>query len=270
MPELPEVETTLRSVAPVLTGRTIEFVEVLRPNMISHHPTFAEDLRGKTILTVKRHGKYLWLELTGGLSLMLHLRMSGRLGLRKLKDAPLSHERIRFTIGDDLVLIFNDPRTLGRLWIIEGNDVYKDPSLQSLGPDALTLSEKIFLERLEKKKGVLKAVLLKQSFIAGIGNIYADEACFLAKIDPRRKISNLSLPAKKRLYKAIITTIKQGIRNQGTSFSDFADLFGKPGKNQHSLMVYGRAKEKCRKCRTILKSCKLAQRTTVRCPTCQR
>ena len=269
MPELPEVETTLRAVEPILRGRTIESVEVLRPNMTNHHPSFAERLKGKSVLGMKRHGKYLWLELTDGLNLMLHLKMSGRLGLRKLKDTPLSRERIRFSIGNDLILVFNDPRTLGRLWIIEGNDVYIHPSLKALGPDALTISEQEFLDRLERKKGVLKVVLLNQSFIAGVGNIYADEACFLAKIDPRRKTSSLKPLERKRLYKALIATLQKGIDNMGTSFSDFADLFGKPGKNQKSLLVYGRGKKKCLKCKTDLKSVKIAARTTVWCPRCQ-
>ncbi len=270
MPELPEVETTLRAVAPVLIGRTIESVNVLRPNMVNNHPTFAKTLKGKTVLGMKRHGKYMWMELSGGLNLMLHLRMSGRLGLRKLKDTPLSRERIRFEIGNDLVLVFNDPRTLGRLWIIEGNDVYKDPSMKALGPDALTLTEEIFLERLKKKRGTLKSLLLNQSFIAGVGNIYGDEACFIAKIDPRRKVIGLSMIERKRLYKAVIKTLEQGIYNSGTSFSDFADLFGKPGQNQHSLMVYGRGKKNCRVCNMLLESTKIAQRTTVWCPGCQK
>lgn len=270
MPELPEVETTLRGVAPVLRGRTIESVEVLRPSMVKNHPTFAKRLKGKRVLDIRRHGKYLWMELSEGLNLMLHLRMSGRLGLRKVSDTPLSRERIRFSIGEDLVLVFNDPRTLGRLWIIEGNDVMKDPAMAKLGPDALTVTEDIFLNRLRKKRGTLKSVLLNQSFIAGVGNIYGDEACFLAKIDPRRNVSDLSDAEKKRLYKSVVKTLEHGIRNMGTSFSDFADLFGKPGKNQLSLMVYGRRNQECRACKTKLRSTKIAQRTTVWCPGCQK
>ncbi len=270
MPELPEVESTLQSVAPVLRGRTIESVEVLRPNMVKNHPTFAKRLRGKRVLDIRRHGKYLWMELSEGLNLMIHLRMSGRLGLRKMSDVPLFRERIRFSIGNDLVLVFNDPRTLGRLWIIEGNDVMKDPSMAKLGPDALTVTEDIFLNRLRKKRGTLKSVLLNQSFIAGVGNIYGDEACFLAKIDPRRNVSDLSDTEKKQLYKSVVKTLENGIRNMGTSFSDFVDLFGKPGKNQLSLMVYGRKNQQCRACKEKLRSTKIAQRTTVWCPSCQK
>lgn len=269
MPELPEIETTLRGIAPVLRGRTIESVQVLRPNMVKEHPTFAKRLKGKRVLEVRRHGKYLWIELSDGLNLMLHLKMSGRLGLRKMKDTPLSRERIRFDIGDDLVLVFNDPRTLGRLWIIEGTDVMKHPSMKSLGPDALTITEEMFLNRLRRKRGTLKSVLLNQSFIAGVGNIYGDEACFLAKIDPRRNVPDLSDPERKRLYKGVVKTLEKGISHMGTSFADFADLFGKPGKNQLSLMVYGRKNLKCRVCKTALKSTKIAQRTTVWCPACQ-
>lgn len=269
MPELPEVETTLRAVRPVLIGRRIEGIEILRPNMVRHDRGFASRIKGKKVEDVRRHGKYLFVHLEGELTMLLHLKISGRLGLRKKKDIPLTFERIRFDLGGDTLLVFNDPRTLGRAWVTESAKVAIEKSVKRLGPDALTVSEAEFLKRLEKKKGILKSVLLDQSFVAGVGNIYADEACFLAKIDPRRKVATLSKAERKKLYASVIKTLEKGIRNMGTSFSDFADLFGKPGQNQKSLMVYGRKGEPCRSCKTTLKSCVIGQRTTVWCPKCQ-
>lgn len=270
MPELPEVETTLRAVRPVLLGRMIERTEVLRPNMTNHDASFAERMTKRKVQDAKRHGKYLLIELDQDATLVVHLKMSGRLGLRKKSGAPLTYERIRLHIGNDEILVFNDPRTLGRMWLLDSKKAYEHPSLKLLGPDALTVSEEEFLVRLKKKKGVVKAVLLDQSFIAGVGNIYADEACFLAKIRPTRKTATLTEKERKTLYEGVIKTLEKGVANMGTSFSDFADLFGKPGQNQKTLMVYGRRGEPCRVCKTKLESTKIGQRMTVWCPHCQK
>lgn len=269
MPELPEVETTLRAVRPALLGRSFRQVEVLRKNMIKGTPDLAKKIAGATVRDASRHGKYLFLHLDGNRTLVVHLKMSGRLGLRKQNDTPLTYERIRLHLGNEELLIFNDPRTLGRMWVVPTKDLKNDSSIRLLGPDALTASETEFLARLQKKKGILKAVLLDQSFVAGIGNIYADEACFLAGINPLRRTATLKPTEQKALYRAVIRTLEKGVKNMGTSFSDFADLFGKPGQNQKSLAVYGRAGEPCRTCTTVLKSEKVGQRTTVWCPRCQ-
>ncbi len=269
MPELPEVETTLRAVAPILSKNLIRDVEVLRKNMIGPKKGFIEDLRGRSILSLERRGKYLLVHLQKDLTLILHLKMSGRLGLRKKHEPPLTYERIRFHLKDDQLLIFNDPRTLGRALLVPTKDIDQHPSLKKLGPDALTISETDFLKRLGKKKGILKSVLLDQTFVAGIGNIYADESCFVAGIDPRRRVATLTKSERKALYKAIRKTLQKGIRNMGTSFSDFADLFGKPGKNQKKLFVYGRGGKPCLTCETTLKRTTIGQRGTVWCPHCQ-
>lgn len=270
MPELPEVETTLRAIKPVLLQRTITHVDILRPNMTSRSPKLASQVQGAKVLHIDRHGKYLFVTLNTDNTLVIHLKISGRLGVRKLHDTPLTYERIRLTIDTGDILVFNDPRTLGRMWLLETKNRKTDPHLRILGPDALTVPADVFLSRLQKKTARIKTVLLDQSFIAGVGNIYADEACFLAKIDPRRRVNTLTKKERVALYTAVIATLEKGVKNMGTSFSDFADLFGKPGQNQHSLAVYGRGGKPCRRCKTILRSAVLGARTTVWCPKCQK
>ncbi len=270
MPELPEVETTLRAIAPILMGNRITEIEILRPNMTLHKPDSLQAIRNQEILTIVRRGKYLLIHFENEYTMILHLKMSGRLGLRSRTDEPLTYERIRFHLPQDQLLIFNDPRTLGRVYVIATKDIEAHGPLASMGPDALTVSESEFLARARKKKGILKAVLLDQTFLAGIGNIYADEACFVAKIDPRRRMESLSEPDLKRLHIAIIQTLEKGVANMGTSFSDFADLFGKPGQNQRSLFVYGRAGKKCVTCGSTLQKTTIGQRTTVWCSKCQK
>ncbi|MDB4978281.1 MAG: formamidopyrimidine-DNA glycosylase [Candidatus Peribacteria bacterium] len=269
MPELPEVETTKRAIEPVLLGNTFHTVEVLRPNMTLFNKQFASSLAGKTVRTVERKGKYLLLHLTDSLTLILHLKMSGRLGLRHIDDAALTYERIRFHLHDNQVLIFNDPRTLGRATLLPTDAVMSYAALGSMGPDALTVTGQEFSDRLKKRRGILKSVLLNQSFVAGIGNIYADESCFVAGINPNRRTETLTDVERSVLHKAVIETLEKGIRNMGTSFSDFSDLFGKPGQNQKTLFVYGRNGKPCLACGTVLSRSVVGQRGTVWCGECQ-
>lgn len=269
MPELPEVETTMRAIEPVLLGKTFTRVEVLRPNMTLHDTGFADRLTGQSVNRIERRGKYLLLHLDDAV-LILHLKMSGRLGLRTADDTPLRYERIRFHLSTGHILIFNDPRTLGRALLVTPEQIDHHPSLRLLGPDALTVDPETFDARLTKRRGILKSVLLNQAFLAGIGNIYADEACFLAGIDPNRRIESLTPDERARLHQAVIAVLEQGIRNKGTSFSDFANLFGKPGRNQRSLSVYGRGGKPCVTCQTILSRTTIGQRGTAWCTVCQK
>lgn len=269
MPELPEVETARRAILPVLTGRRFTHVEILRPNMVKDSATMLREAIASPVMGVDRLGKYLFVRLEHGWTLLLHLKMSGRLGLRQSADPHLTYERIRFTLDDGSLLIFNDPRTLGRAAMHPTESVMKLPSLKTMGPDALDVSEDLFLKRLMRRKGPIKRILLDQSFIAGVGNIYADEACFLAGINPTRDVASLSTGERRTLHRAVLATLHKGIDNMGTTFSDFADLFGKPGKNQHSLNVYGRRGKPCVMCGNPLSSTQINQRMTVWCETCQ-
>ncbi len=271
MPELPEVETTLRSVTPFLLNQQIVDVEVLRANMVGDPAAFRLSVAKRTVIALKRRGKYMLLTLDNETTLILHLKMSGRLWLRTKSEPALTFERIRFHIGDNRMIIFNDPRTLGRASAIATAAIDHHPALKQLGPEALEISQANFLKRLDRRPTrIIKALLMDQAFVAGMGNIYAQEACYLAKVDPRRRVKSLSLSERKAIYRSMRTALQKGIRNMGTSVSDFSDLFGKPGRNQNDLLVYGRAGKPCKKCKTIIKSCVIAQRTTAWCPECQK
>lgn len=271
MPELPEVETTVRSVSPFLVGRVILDVEVLRANMVGDAKRFETAMRGRTVKNIRRRGKYMLAELENGTTLLLHLKMSGRLGIRKKHDAALTYERILFHLADDVVIAFNDPRTLGRALVMPTIDALNHPSIKALGPEALEISFAEFEAKLAKRPNrQIKELLMDQAFIAGVGNIYAQEACFIAKIDPRRTAKTLKPKERKAIYDGMRESLEKGLRNMGTSISDFSDLFGKPGRNQDDLFVYGKAGEACRVCGTVIKSTVQAQRTTAWCPKCQK
>lgn len=271
MPELPEVETTVRSVSPFLVGRRIVDVQVLRANMVGDSRRFTAAMRGRTVKNMKRKGKYMLAELENGMTLILHLKMSGRLAVRKKHEPALTYERIVFHLPDDVVIAFNDPRTLGRALVMPTIDALNHPPIKALGPDALEISETEFLARLKTRPNrQVKELLMDQAFVAGVGNIYAQEACFIAKVDPRRRVRTLKPSERTAIYEGMRQSLEKGLRNMGTSISDFSDLFGKPGQTIDDLFVYGRAGERCRACNTVLKSCVQAQRTTAWCPKCQR
>jgi formamidopyrimidine-DNA glycosylase len=270
MPELPEVETTRRAIRPVLIGKRFTDVEILRPNMVKDASLLRRELTGSSVTEVDRVGKYLLVRLAHGWTMTLHLKMSGRLGLRRGAEVALTYERLRFRLDDGSLLIFNDPRTLGRVSMHPTAHVMREASLASMGPDALTVTQAAFEDRLARRRGPIKRILLDQSCVAGIGNIYADEACFLAGIDPNRDAASLTPAEKRALRDAVVATLEKGIANMGTTFSDFADLFGKPGQNQNSLAVYGRKGLPCIACAAPLRHGTISQRTTVWCGACQR
>ncbi len=269
MPELPEVETTVRSVSPFLVGKKIAGVEVLRANMVGDPDAFIAAVNKRTVVTIRRRGKYMLAQLDNETTLILHLKMSGRLGIRKKSDAALTYERILFHLPGDVVIAFNDPRTLGRALVVP--DALSHPPIKALGPEALEIGFAEFEARLAKRpKRQIKELLMDQAFVAGVGNIYAQEACFIAKIDPRRAAKTLKPKERKAVYDGMREALAIGLKNMGTSISDFSDLFGKPGQTIDDLWVYGRGGEPCRACKTPLKSCVQAQRTTAWCPKCQR
>lgn len=270
MPELPEVETTVRAVAPYLIGNTVVRVEVFRENMVGDAHAFRTAIIGRTVQNILRRGKYMLAELNGGYTAIIHLKMSGRLAVRKSTDAALTYERIVLHLRDGMAIAFNDPRTLGRIAVMPTARAWSHPSIQALGPEALEIGFEEFASRLARRpKRQVKELLMDQAFVAGVGNIYAQEACFFAHIDPRRSAQSLAFKEQKAIYNGMRKALRIGLKNMGTSISDFSDLFGKPGQTIDDLWVYGRSGRPCRRCKTVLRSCMQKQRTTAWCPTCQ-
>jgi len=246
MPEGPEVENVVRSLAPRLTGRTIVAVE-----------GFDGPVVGRTITAVRRYGKYIVLEFAEGL-LHIHLRMTGKL-LFNGERTP--YTRAAFTL-DEGVLLFDDIRRFGRIrWA---------SALPPQGPDPLEMTAAEFARHLARYRGRLKPVLLDQRKLRGIGNIYADEALFAARLHPAQWIAALSAAKLKQLHASVTAILTEAIAAGGSSISDYVDGDGQRGSFQNRHQVYGRAGEPCPRCGRAIERSLLAQRGTHSCPRCQR
>jgi formamidopyrimidine-DNA glycosylase len=273
MPELPEVETVLRRIRPRLLGQRIEQVEFRRASRLLRDtvsaPELARHLRGARVQEVRRRGKYLVLNLDCGHDLVLHLGMTG-----KLVEVPpgcnQSHAHARFCF-DGFDLLFCDPRTFGRIVLLPGGDTEALPGLASIGPEPLgkDFTSACLLKALHQRQAPIKALLMDQRIIAGLGNIYVDEALFRAGIHPLRPGGSLSLAELKRLRRAIRAVLREAIRFCGTTIINYEWAAGRKGSFQNKLRIYGRAGEPCRACGRRIASARVAGRTTCFCPHCQ-
>ncbi len=273
MPELPEVETIRVDLANELTGRritdaAIDGVRTIRRQSVAE---FLERAEGATVGTIRRKGKYLILDLEPSqLALVVHLRMSGQLLWVEDPATPLmKHTHARLSLDSGAEIRFVDPRTFGELWITTRNT----PELANFGPDALTelSSWKHLSDRLAGQRVPVKVVLMNQEVIAGIGNIYADEILFEARLRYSRKADTLTTPAKKRLFDAVGTVLGRAVARRGSSLADsqYRDLYGQVGTAQRTHAVYAREGLACPRCaRPIIRS-KLGARSTYWCRFCQ-
>jgi formamidopyrimidine-DNA glycosylase len=256
MPELPEVETTVRALAPHVTGRTILQARFFTPRILGGKAE--PDLAGRTIVAVGRRGKYILLDL-GGDVLSIHLGMTGKL---LVNAPPQAHTRAWFTL-DGATMNFVDPRMFGR---IEWNPA----RIAKLGPEPLEVPFDEFASRLKARRTRIKALLLDQTFLSGVGNIYADESLHRALIHPRASAARLAPERARRLYKAIRQVLAEAIASGGSSISDYVDAEGRKGWFQMHHRVYQRDGEKCRRCGGTIHRILVSQRGTHYCPGCQR
>jgi formamidopyrimidine-DNA glycosylase len=262
LPELPEVETVVRSIRPHLEGRTITGAEVSSRRVTrGDHQATQAGLTGATITVVRRRGKQIFVDLSAG-HLYIHLGMTGKL--------LWNGERTKFTRAalhlEDGTLLFDDIRQFGRF------EFYAElpPILTDKGPDALRLDFDTFFSRLQRHRGFIKTVLLHQGFISGVGNIYADEALFSARIHPRTLVRRVSRRRAAVLYQALQEILKLAIDARGSSISDYVDSEGQRGSFQQQHQVYGRAGEPCPACGKAIRRIVLGQRGTHYCANCQR
>ncbi len=263
MPELPEVETVVRTVAPKLTGRRIVRAEFSSKHVVRQNfAALARRLKGQVIHSVSRHGKFIVTELDRG-NLLIHLGMTGRL----IVDGETGPYTRAFFELDKGALVYNDIRQFGR---IEWSEKLPD-RVARLGPDALSVSAEDFTARLRARRtALIKPLLLNQSFVRGLGNIYADEALFAAAIHPRSNAVRLSRTRALRLYEAVGKVLRTAIANKGSSISDYVYDEGSKGNHQDYLLVYGRQGEPCTRCGTAIRRIVLGGRGTHYCPKCQR
>ena len=271
MPELPEVETIRRQLAPHVEGRTLVGVEILDPRWTRPAPlrAVAEALRGRVVEQVGRSGKYLVWRLTGEHFLLMHLRMTGALLLDPAVDPP--HTRVRFALDEGHRVVYNDPRRFGTGHLLIGEtarDAYLD---ERLGVEPLTpaFTTEYLRAVARGRTAPVKAFVLDQRRIAGVGNIYADEALFRAKIHPLRAAGSLTGPQVDALREAIEHALAAGIDAKGATIDDFRHVDGARGSFQDRFLVHTRAGEPCGTCGTTIRKLVVGGRGTYVCERCQ-
>jgi formamidopyrimidine-DNA glycosylase len=288
MPELPEVEVTRRRIAPKLVGRTIASVDTTRPSyfFLTKPNVLKTKLSGRKCVALGRHGKYLLAELDDGARVLLHLGMTGQLFTETAKSVRLlrknaaldpdaqagfradehTHLVLHFTDAGESVL-FRDVRKFGKvLWLPAGK---ADKRLAILGPDALTVTGELLFAESRGRKVAVKTFLLDQGVIAGVGNIYADEALFRAHVRPKRAAKSLSRGECDALAREIRAVLERSIETGGSSIDDYVQPDGTDGAYQNERKVYGRKGEPCGVCGTLIKRIVLGGRATCYCAKCQ-
>ena len=276
MPELPEVETIRRDLSKTIVGRTITKAKAYDEKILVDigKRTFARRLKGKTITSLRRQGKVLIIELSSGLCLLVHLRMTGRLYTVSSDEALPRHTRATLHLDNGQRLVFVNPRRLGRLEMGVSSQSGACCLLANTGMDALSpeLNEDLIEELLRSHSIPIKKFLLNQRYIAGIGNIYASEILFRSRIHPGRPANSLRASERRKLLKTIRRVLEEAIKHGGTTVRDYRTGEGREGAYQHKLRVYGREGKRCtrRGCRATVVRMKHAGRSTYFCPECQR
>lgn len=275
MPELPEVETTVRDLRPKLRGRTIVNARVRWPRTIAEPraPKFSAQIRGWKISDISRRGKYLVFHLCKGGSrtalqkyLLVHLRMTGGFSIDPHASPLDKHMHVVLELDNGRDLRFRDTRKFGRMWLVD------DPLrvTAKLGPEPLDISAKNFSALIAGRRGNLKPLLLKQEFLAGVGNIYADESLWYARLHPLHRVETLTTAERARLHRSIQLVLKRAIALGGTSIDVmYKRVNGASGGFQDSLRAFDRDEKPCRRCGTIIQKTIVGQRGTHFCPGCQ-
>ena len=287
MPELPEVETVVRSLRPHLEGRVVTHVGPVRPPTLARDSLPLSEAVGRRVVRVWRRGKLAMMDLAAPgreqLVLATHLRMTGALlamegafpDVGSVDALAVKHTRVVLGLSAGgafpcaVTLRFDDARTFGRMLLTNAAGLGSWPFWRDLGPEPLEVSEAEFIARLRGRRAI-KAVLLDQRVVAGVGNIYADESLFMAGIAPRRLANTLASDEGAALLRALRAVLSLAIEQCGSSIRDYRDADGRTGAFQNSFAVYGRAGEPCRRCGATLARDRVAGRGTVFCPRCQR
>lgn len=273
MPELPEVETYVRDLAPILSGRRVVGAQIAWPRTIAwpDAEVFAAQIVGQQFEQFGRRGKYMLLGLASGLTMIVHLRMTGHLLVVEADAAP--HTHVVMDLDDGRRLIFQDSRKFGRIWLVSDTASV----LAKLGPEPFgdAFTAELLAASLRERMASIKALLLDQHIVAGVGNIYADESLFRARIHPARPGGSLNDAEIAALHSAIQEVLAEGIANAGSSLGvsglqNYSRPGGAPGGFQEKFNVFRRTGQLCSRCGATIERVVLAQRSTHFCPTCQR
>jgi len=275
LPELPEVETVRRTLEPKITGRRISSVQVMLPKLVRPLDVnaFQDTVEGSIIEGLSRRGKYLLVDLDKDFTIVINLRMTGQLTFCPGNPEPVdAHTHMVMDLEGEGQLRFRDPRKFGTVHLVPTSELESTSEIAALGPEPLGLgfSEQKLWKLLLSRKKKIKQLLLDQTFVAGIGNIYADEILFRAGISPVRVSNTLSPEEVHDLYLAMVGVLSEAIIQRGTSIRDYVDGEGKAGTYQNMLQVYGRKGQDCLQCGCMLETQKLGGRTAHYCPKCQK
>ncbi len=270
MPELPEVETSRRGIAPHLENQTITRIIVRNPKLrwpIS--PRLKQWLEDKEIKHVGRRAKYLLIQVAGG-ELIIHLGMSGSVRIVDANQEPAKHDHVDLVLDSGQCLRFTDPRRFG-CWLWSEQKTAQE-LLQNLGPEPLSedFNEDYFWHKIRTRKAPIKQVIMDNKVVVGVGNIYAAESLFLSGIHPKRSANKVSKERIKKLTSTIKQVLSRAITQGGTTLKDFIQSDGKPGYFKQELHVYGRAGLACLLCGTEIKNLVIGQRASCYCPACQK
>jgi len=272
MPELPEVETTLRGVEPHLVGKTISEVDIRERRLRWPIPKEVDRIGGQKIISARRRGKYLLFELNEGGTLLVHLGMSGSLRVIEPDSDWRKHDHFALRFGSDRELRFHDPRRFGCLLFCQGAPETHS-LLAKLGPEPLdggAFSVDYLAAKAKGRSVAIKTLIMNSQVVVGVGNIYACEALFMSGISPKRAAGKVSRPRLARLAEAIQKVLGDAIEMGGTTLRDFLNEKGEPGYFKQELQVYGREGEPCRECDAPVKRFVQANRSTFYCAKCQR
>jgi formamidopyrimidine-DNA glycosylase len=279
MPELPEVETIAKGLRQTIIGKKLTSVRAIFPEIVKQNfDTFKKAILQKVIRGVRRRGKYLLIDLAGGKTILAHLGMTGNFLFVNKASKPLpsstnpanKHDHLIFRFcGSNAQLCYNDQRKFGKIKVFNTKEENNVPELKKLGSEALEIPSSQFVNIFKRRKGKIKSALLNQHIMAGLGNIYADESLFEAKINPVQKVDRLSENRLKQLHKAIKRILHKAIKAGGSSIDNYLNVNGKMGEFQIQHKVYGREGERCKRCGAKIKRIKINQRSSYFCPRCQ-
>ncbi len=270
MPELPEVETTLSGVKPYLEGATLTHVDIRVPMLRTPTPA-ASALQGRTLSNLRRRNKYILMDTDDAYSIILHLGMSGRLTLTTGTEPLLKHDHVILGTQNGQQVRLHDPRRFGMFMHLPTSALLTHPLITSIGPEPLTEDfNPTYLHTALRTKSIpIKAAIMDGKLVAGVGNIYASESLFHARINPLTPAHKLTKKQCATLVESIKVILLQAIAAGGSSLRDFAQADGQLGYFQHAFQVYGRANQPCLACGSPIQSQILAQRNTFWCPSCQ-
>lgn len=272
MPELPEVQTVINNLTPLITGRTVKEIDLLYPKMIQNDLVeFNQKIIGRKFIGIRRRGKYLLFDLSDGQTLISHLRMEGKYSVLKDPEELPKHSHVVFWLDNGEKLVYHDTRKFGRMHLVSTNEVDQTKEIKKLGlePFSSEFTPEALFAMLQKKKGKIKVVLLSQEVVVGLGNIYVDEVLYAAKIHPASISANLTLNDAKEIWQATKEILKKAIKYGGTTIFSFKNANGDIGHFQDYLKVHSQEGATCKRDGHLVEKIKLDGRSTYFCPQCQ-